>query len=184
MYLQLVHDLDVVKSAYIDVIEHTPDIDRYARWRYGFHPSDDLLQSYMDKDEMYILTDGAETAGMVVISMSQGEDYQAVSWQEDLADDQVAVLHLLAVCPAFRGRSLGLRILEEAMDLALKKGKKVLRLDTLKSNIPAQSMYDKAGFSFRGEQKICIEELGCIDFYYYEKLLGTEAEYRIGVPDV
>ena len=101
--------------------------------------------------------------------MSQGKDYQAVSWQEDLADDQVAVLHLLAVCPAFRGRSLGLRILEEAMDLALKKGKKVLRLDTLKSNIPAQSMYDKAGFSFRGEQKICIEELGCIDFYYYEK---------------
>jgi ribosomal protein S18 acetylase RimI-like enzyme len=50
---------------------------------------------------------------------------------------------------------LGLRILDEATEIAVRKGKKALRLDALKSNLPAQKMYENTGMT---------------DFLYYEKI--------------
>lgn len=172
--MRLVHaaDFEKVKNTYIDVIENTPQIERHAQWVYGKHPTDELLMEYIERNEVYFLTDGENIAGVVVICMCQGEDYKPINWQEDLRNDQVAVIHLLAVCPAYQRRSLGLRILDEAMNHAVKNGKKALRLDLLKSNHPAQRLYEKAGFSYRGERKMYAENTGILDFLFYEKCAG------------
>ena len=39
----------------------------------------------------------------------------------------------------------------------------------MKSNLPAQRMYEKAGFSFRGVQRLYAENTGMTDFLYYEE---------------
>ena len=119
---------------------------------------------------MYFLMDHDSVAGAAVISMGQGKDYENIAWKDDLPNDQVTTIHLLAVCPAYQGRALGTRILEEAMDIAVRNGEKVLRLDLLKTNLPAKRMYEKAGFSYRGEQRLYAENTGMMDFLYYEKI--------------
>ena len=43
-------------------------------------------------------------------------------------------------------------------------------LDALKTNLPAQRMYEKAGFLYRGEQRLYAENTGVTDFLYYEKI--------------
>ncbi len=169
MRLVLTDDFDTVKSKYIDVIENTPKIHRHAHWEYGKHPSDELLKFYIDRGEMYFLSEGENIAGMTVISMCQGDDYRNISWQEDLKNDEVATLHLLAVCPAYRGKSLGITILEKAIDIAVRNGKKALRLDALKTNLPARRMFERAGFSYRGERRAYADHTGFLDFVYYEK---------------
>ena len=62
--------------------------------------SDEMLRSYIDRGEIYFMMDGG---GMTVISMRQGEEYGQIPWQADLLPDEVATIHLLAVCPAHRG---------------------------------------------------------------------------------
>ena len=163
-------DFVTVKSKYIDVIENTPDIEKTAHWKYGKHPTDESLRAYIDRGEMYVLTDGEEIAGMAVIMMRQGDEYLGISWKDDLPCDEVVTVHLLAVCPGHRGKSLGIKILEEALEIAVRNRKKALRLEVLKSNLPAQRMYDKAGFVFRGEQRLYAENTGMMDFLYYEKI--------------
>ncbi len=170
MRLVLTDDFETVKRIYIDVIENTPDIEKHARWVYGKHPTDELLKAYIDRGEMYVLMDCDDIAGITVIAMCQGDDYTSIAWQDDLENDQVATVHLLAVCPAFRGNALGIKMLDNIMDIAVRNGKKALRLDTLKSNLPAQHMYEKAGFSLRGEQRLYAENTGMMDFLYYEKI--------------
>ena len=165
----------VVKSKYIDVIENTPDIGKHAHWIYGKHPSDESLKAYIDRGEMFVLTDGEEIAGMAAVALCQGDEYLNISWEKDLPNDEVATVHLLAVCPDYRGKSLGLRILDEAMEIAVQNGKKALRLDALKSNLPAQKMYEKAGFIYRGEQRLYAENTGMTEFLYYEKVSKTAA---------
>ena len=173
-------DFETVKSKYIDVIENTPDIEKTAHWKYGKHPTDESLRAYIDRGEMYVLTDGEEIAGMAVIMMRQGDEYLGISWKDDdLQCDEVATVHLLAVCPDHRGKSLGVRILEEAMEIALRNGKKALRLEVLKSNLPAQRMHDRAGFAFRGEQRLYAENTGMMDFLYYEKI-PADTSYKEG----
>lgn len=163
-------DFENVKRKYIDVIENAPDIEKYARWIYGKHPTDESLKAYIDRGEMYVLMDGEEIAGMAAVAMCQGDDYLRIAWAEDMKSDEVATVHLLAVCPDHRGKSLGIKILEDAMEIAVKRGKKALRLDALKTNLPAQKMYEKAGFVYRGEQKLYAENTGMTEFLYYEKI--------------
>ena len=50
-------------------------------------------------------------------------------------------------------------------------GKKAVRLDVLKSNNSAQKMYEKVGYSCRGEQKMYAENTGITCFIFYEIVL-------------
>jgi ribosomal protein S18 acetylase RimI-like enzyme len=171
MNLVQAHDIETVKKLYINVIENTPEIDKTARWVYGKHPTDEGLRSYIENGEMFLLTDRDTVAGMVAIVMHQGTDYEDIPWAEKLENDQVATLHLLAVCPDYRGRALGNTILELAGELAKQQGKKALRLDVLESNLPAQRMYEKAGYEYRGKQRWYAENTGWTNFLLYEKSL-------------
>lgn len=171
MNLVQAHELESVKGYYINVIDNTPEIEKYARWVYGKHPADEGIRSYIENGEMYLLMDQDTVAGMVAIVMHQGPDYEAVPWAEKLESDQVATLHLLAVFPEYRGRALGNTILELAGELAKQQGKRAMRLDVLESNLPAQRMYEKAGYVYRGKQHWYAENTGWTNFLLYEKSL-------------
>jgi ribosomal protein S18 acetylase RimI-like enzyme len=173
MNLVQAHDLETVKKHYIKVIDHTPEIEKYARWVYGKHPTDEGLRSYIENGEMYLLMDRDIVAGMVAVVMHQEPDYEAVPWAEKLENDQVATLHILAVCPEYRGRALGNTILKLAGELAKQQGRKAMRLDVLESNLPAQRMYEKAGYVYRGKQRWYAENTGWTNFLLYEKSLSS-----------
>ena len=171
MNLVQANDLETVRARYISVIENTPEIEKYARWVYGKHPTDEGLKSYIENGEMYLLMDQGTVAGMVAIVMRQETDYEDIPWTEKLENDQVATLHILAVCPEYRGRALGSTILELAEELAKQQGKRAMRLDVLESNLPAQRMYEKAGYVYRGKQRWYAENTGWTNFLLYEKSL-------------
>jgi len=171
MQLRRACDFEVVRAGYVDVAENTPQIERHARWVYGKHPTDGMIRAYVDNDEMYLLMEGDDVAGMVAIVMRQDEDYQEIPWAERLANDEVATLHILAIRPAFRGRRLGSTMLEAAARLARQSGRRAMRLDVLESNLPAQRMYERAGFSYRGKRSQYAENTGWTDFLYYEMAL-------------
>lgn len=168
MQLILADDLAVIREKYIEVIEHTKDMDVHARWIYGQHPTDAMIQSYIDGQEMYLFMDGQNIAGMTAITMYQGEEYHEVIWSQDLKDDEVASLHIFTVTPEYQRKGVSKRMMAEIISLAMKKRKKSIRLDTLASNIPAQHMYEKLGFEYRGKQNLYAENTGWTDFLYYE----------------
>ncbi len=171
MQLVLTKDFESVKNKYIDVINNTPELEKHARWVYGQHPTDEMIKSYIENGEMYLFYDCETVAGMVALVMGQGKDYEAVSWVLPVSGNEVLTLHMLAVCPEYQGRAIGGKIIEAAAGLARSCGKKVLRLDALASNLPAQKMYEKAGFLYRGKQFLYAENTGWTDFLFYEKVL-------------
>ena len=65
---------------------------------------------------------------------------------------------------------MGIQLINQIEKLSKNNGKKAVRLDVLKSNIPAQKMYERAGYSLRGEQKLYAENTGITDFLFYEKI--------------
>ena len=174
MQLVLAGDFAVVREKYIEVIEHTRDMNIHARWIYGQHPTDAMIQSYIDGQEMYLFMDGQNVVGMTAITMYQGEDYHEVIWSQNLKDDEVASLHILTITPEYQGKDMSKRMMAEIISLAMKKGKKAIRLDALASNIPAQHMYEKLGFVYRGKRNLYAENTGWTDFLYYELPISKE----------
>ena len=123
MQLVLAGDFAVVREKYIEVIEHTRDMNIHARWIYGQHPTDAMIQSYIDGQEMYLFMDGQNVVGMTAITMYQGEDYHEVIWNQNLKDDEVATLHIFTVTPEYQGKGVSKRMMEEIISLVMKKRK-------------------------------------------------------------
>lgn len=96
---------------------------------------------------------------------------QRIDWQAELADDEVAVVHILAVNPRFQKRGYARKAMHEVIELAREKGLKAVRLDALECNTPAHKLYESLGFKKRDVRHWYASNTGWIDFYLFEYLL-------------
>lgn len=174
-------DFDRVKAVYLDIEENTPGIKEYARYEYGKHPKDEDITEYINDGNMYMFMDEEAIAGVIVITFYQGEDYHPVNWQISAADDEVMVLHLFGIAPSYQGRGVGSEMIRQALQMASQKAMKACRLDTLASNIPAQKLYEKLGFTYCGKQHWYADNTGWTDFFLYEYVLNetTMRDYEV-----
>lgn len=165
------NDFNDIQKIYIDIIEKTTDMEKYACWKKGMHPTDAAIMEYIKSGSMYLYTSNAKIAGVLAVTMEQEEDYHEITWGIEAGDTEVAVIHILGVNSEYQKQGIGSQMIEEVLELARAQGKKAVRLDALTSNIPAQHMYQKNGFVYRGTRNQYAENTGWTDFYFYEYIL-------------
>jgi GNAT superfamily N-acetyltransferase len=112
-----IEDFDNILKVYGDIIAHTPKMDTYARWKEGLHPTEAAIREYIEQDAMYLYTDGKDIAGVMAVTMEQGEDYNQIQWAITTKDDEVAVIHLLGISPAWQHKGIGTQMINQAMIL-------------------------------------------------------------------
>ena len=161
-------DYESILSFYDDVMEHTPGIGRYARWQKGKHPTAEGIRAYIQEGSLYLYNEQDAIIGAMALPMYQCEDFHAIAWSKEVPDSEVAVIHILAVSPACQGRGIGAEMVRAAILLAQDKGIKAIRLDTTASNTPVRRLYERLGFAYCGKQSLYAENIGWMDFYYFE----------------
>lgn len=162
------NDFDAIIAFYDDVTERTPGMATYARWSKGKHPTEEGIRAYIDEGSMYVYQEGGEIIAAVALTMYQGKDYHAIQWSRQVADDEVAVIHILAVSPDRQGTGIGSEMIRDAIRLAQSRGMQAIRLDALASNTPAHKLYERLGFEYRGTQHLYAENTGWMDFLFFE----------------
>ncbi|MBR1794256.1 MAG: GNAT family N-acetyltransferase [Bacteroidales bacterium] len=160
-------DYGAVLAFYDDVTERTPEMARYARWQKGKHPTAEGIRSFIKEGSMYLYRE-RDIVGAMVVTLYQGEDYHAIKWLKDVADNEAAVIHLLAVSPDRQGEGIGTGMVREAIRIAKDHGMKAVRLDALATNTPAHRIYESLGFEYRGKLNLYAENTGWTDFYFFE----------------
>ena len=161
-------DFDAIIAFYDDVIERTPTMATYARWSKWKHPTAEGIRAYIDEGCMYLYRANGIIVSAMAVTMYQGDDYHAIEWNKQVADDKVAVIHILAVSPDYQGTGIGSEMIREAIRIAQDKGMEAIRLDALASNTPAHRIYKHLGFKFRGKQHLYAENTGWTDFFFFE----------------
>ena len=151
------NDFDAIIAFYDDVTERTPEMATYARWSKGKHPTIEGIRAYINEGSMYLYRNNGKIVGAMAVTMYQSEYYHAIDWSQQVADDEVAVIHILAVSPDSQGKGIGSEMIREA-----------IRLDALASNTPAHKLYKRLGFEYRGQQHLYAENSGWTDFYFFE----------------
>ena len=164
-------DYESVLAFYKDVTDRTPGIADYAQWQCGKHPSAEGLKAIITDRSLYLYRNSGKIVGAMAVAMHQDNNYRAVEWSVKAADDEVAVLSILAVTPDFQGSGIGAKMVQKAISIAQKNNKKAIRLDTTATNTPAQRLYKRLGFEYRGQQHLLAENTGWIDFFFFEHLL-------------
>lgn len=161
---------------YRDVILHTENMDIYAKWVYGQHPTDEMIQKYIDEDAMYFCEKDGSIISAVAVTAYQGEDYHGIDWNLPLSDDEVAVVHILCVDPKLQKQGIAKETMRLVIELSKSMNKKAVRLDALSCNTPAQRLYEKLGFSRKGQKHWYADNVGWTDFYLYELVLSNQME--------
>ena len=168
LYRATIEDYDSIIAFYDDLFERTSDVRKYARWQKGKHPKAEGIKAYVQERSMYLYKEQDTIAGAMAITMYQGEDYHAIEWSRQVPDDEVAVIHILAVSPGRQGSGIGSEMVREAIELAKAEGMKAIRLDALATNTPAHKLYERLGFEYRGKQHLYADNTGWTDFFFFE----------------
>ena len=102
--------------------------------------------------------------------MSQTLDHHVLlsGYSIFLADDEVVVVHLLAVNPRFQRGEYAGRIMKEVIGLSREKGLKAVRLDALECNISAHRLYESLGFKKHDVRRWYAPNTGWIGFFLFE----------------
>ena len=161
-------DFETIIAFYDDVTERTPEMGTYARWQKGKHPTEEGISAYINEGSMYIYHERGVIVGAMAVTMYQGEDYHTIEWSQQVPDEKVAVIHILAVSPDAQGKGIGSEMIREAIRLAQNNDMQAIRLDALASNTPAHKIYERLGFEYRGKQHLYAENTGWTDFYFFE----------------
>ena len=165
------NDYQRMTDFYKYVIDNTSEMVKYARWKYGQHPTDEMIKGYIDDGHMFYKEKNGEIIAAVALTPFQNEDYHSVDWSIDLKDDEVFVVHILCVNPHMQKHALAKDVMDEIVQMAKTAGMKAIRLDALCCNKPAHILYEKCGFVKRGIQNWYADNTGWIDFFLYELVL-------------
>lgn len=164
-------DYERITEFYKYVIDHTGEMEKYACWKYGLHPTEEMIKRYIDDGHMYYDEKDGETIAAVALTPFQNEEYHPVDWSVDLNDDEVLVVHILCVNPRMQKHALAKDMMDEIVQLAKNAGMKAIRLDALCCNKPAHKLYENCGFVKRGIQNWYADNTGWTDFFLYELVL-------------
>ena len=163
-----INDFESIIKFYDDVISRTPEMETYARWKKGQHPTEEGIKAYIEEGSMYLYKENDTIVGAMAVTMYQGEDYHVIEWAKHVEDNEASVIHILAVNPDYQGTGVGAEMIREAINLSVDFGMESIRLDALASNTPAHKIYKRIGFEYRGKQHLYAENTGWTDFLFFE----------------
>jgi len=151
----------------IDEMQHPPT---FPYWEKDVYPTDETVHGYIARGEMHLLTVGGELAGTVSLCRTF-RDGDGADWLTVRPDSDFAVIALLAVHPRFARRGYAKVLLNHALGLARSANLRSVRLDVTDNNLPAQRLYEGAGFSPAGESTSVFDDGSSIRFLFYELAL-------------
>ncbi len=160
-------DLPYLYVFYNEVIDHQ-DKDPYSPgWTKDVYPSLADLESHLIKDLVYAIRYEDKIIGAGIVSLKEDPIYLNAPWQHSFKENEIAVLHLFAIHPSYRGRGLALKLLRFIME-ETEKTSKAIHLDAVKGNLAAAKLYEKAGFANAGDHEVWYEDTGDIVVELFE----------------
>ena len=163
-----VEEYTEVRLFYHSLIDAIQGAEYHPMWQKDIYPDPDDLCSAIEEGTLYIGRCGERIAGAMVVNQKYNDEYEQASWPSALKAGEFLVIHMLGVHRDFTGRGFAKQLVQYAVDLASAAGKKAVRLDVLKGNVPAIRLYESYGFVYVETMTMFYEDTGWMEFALYE----------------
>ena len=167
----VIKEIDKVMKFYGEVTDALKGSRKGPGWVKGVYPSYELVKTSAENGELYVAVLDEAIAGALILNHDSNEGFADVPWNVNAGPDQAAILHAFAVSPEYRGKGIGKDMLRQMVKSSREKGEKAIRLDVLVENIPADRLYEAAGFCRIAKKKLYYHPIGERDFWMYEYAL-------------
>ena len=147
-------DLESIERLFLSVTS-SESMTSFCGWEKGIYPTRQTAISALERGDLFAYFYENEALGCAVINQIQAEEYKSINWEIVARDREIISIHTLCVAPKATGRGIARAMLSFANSYGKSLGAIAIRLDTSKSNLPAQSLYKSFGFEERGETHLC-----------------------------
>lgn len=169
--LARLEDLGEIEKLYWDLIDKSKDEPSFPDWKKGEHPTSALLMDSIAKKQLFVLRDNGIIKACAIVNCNSNEEYQKVEWQVKERDNNVWILHALAVRYECRGRGLATQLVKNIIEQARLENIEAIHLDVIDKNTVADKLYIKLGFRYVSTENIFYEVVGIREFRMYEYVI-------------
>ena len=141
-----IEDIDQIVKIYEHIHDEIELGNVNIGWIRGVYPTKQTALSAIENQDMFVEEYNGVIVAAAKINQEQVDDYVKASWQYEVNNDQVMVLHTLVVDPHIKSQGYGTRFVSFYEDYALQHGCHYLRIDTNAKNKKARSLYKKLGY--------------------------------------
>lgn len=139
-------DIEAVACIY----EHVHDAEAAGitttGWLRDVYPLKSTAEAAYNRGDLYVCEDDGAIVATAIINQLQVDVYEGANWEYEATDDEVLVLHTLAVDPAHHKNGIGAAFVRYYEDLAREMNCPVLRMDTNANNRIARKFYPTLGY--------------------------------------
>lgn len=164
-------DYEHIRDFYYEVTDGMENSQFKPGWQKDIYPTQEFLIDSIKKGEMYIGEKDGQYLTCMVVNHMYNDGYRKVAWPTKASDGEILVIHALGVAPAFAGQGIAKKMAKSVIELGKKTHMKVIRLDVLEGNIPAQKVYERLGFNYINTIQMYYEDTGLTRYMLYEYVL-------------
>jgi len=140
-------DINAVAKIYSHVHDSEEKGLTATGWLREVYPVETTARASLARGDLFVYEgEGGGVLAAAIINRTQVDCYADGNWQYPAKDDEVMVLHTLAVEPSAGRRGIGRAFVNYYEQYARENGCLYLRIDTNATNARARAMYSKLGF--------------------------------------
>lgn len=160
-----------VQTFYYDLIDDMQASEYHPMWQKGVYPTDEALTGAIARGELYVTELGGSIIGAMIVNHVATDGYETVLWPTEAAPGEVTLIHALGVSPAVARQGIAKAMVREVKRIARAGAGRVIRLDVLEGNLPAERLYLSEGFRFVQKLRLFYPDTGWCSFDLYEFVL-------------
>ena len=157
-----------VRSFYHSLIDEMKDSEFYIGWKKDIYPSPEFLKESIEQGNLYIGFEQDQIAAAMILNHECNDSYERFQWPTQAEKEEVMVIHALGVHPLYSGKGYAKQLVEFAIKIASENSQKVIRLDVLEGNVPAEKLYKSMGFTYLHTLPMYYEDTGWTNYELYE----------------
>lgn len=164
-------ELNQVVDFYNHLIDLMQDSEYLPGWEKDIYPTKSFLQDSIEARRLFVgqqEESGDAYAAAMVLNHDYADGYEKAPWHITAPRELVSVLHVLGVSPEYQRRGIATQMVLEAIRIARSQRQRVLRLDVMDTNLPAQKLYSRIGFQYVDTVELFYEDTGTMNFLLYD----------------
>ena len=162
-------DIDQIVEIY-DRIHGEEEAGRVTiGWDRSIYPTRKTAEDSLGRNDLFVMEEKGLIVAAAIINQVQVPEYRMAAWKYDAPEDEVMVLHTLAVDPSRKARGYGKAFVAFYEEYAREHNCCYLRLDTNFINSRARKMYAGLGYveigivncvfnGIEGVRLVCLEK--------------------------
>ena len=165
-------DIDSIERIYENIHDEEEKGLTITGWIRNVYPTRKTAEDALNRDDLFVMVDESKMVAVAIINQIQVDEYKYATWKHNASDNEIMVLHGLAVDPFEKKKGYGKAFVAFYEDYAKQHGCVALRMDTNVLNTRARKLYQKLGSEEIGMIKCVFNGIPNVQLVCLEKYLG------------